>query len=177
MYAWNTTDLRNGSTDGDLGVRYRTPVRSIAGGTMIAGTGIEHWRFPSVLGGTNDLVADTYLAWTGGEKAPVTFSANGKTLVKSDLHRGTFVTLQALYSHRLARWNSTYLSLQHGPAYIYSWNVYARSGHRALRYVASAQLSRGSWSIEAMFRPQAGLQPAIPDNRFWTIGIGRRFGF
>jgi hypothetical protein len=177
FYGWSTTDLPTGSTDGDMGVRYRAPVRKFAGGSLVAGTGFEHWVFPSVLGGTRDLVADTYLGWSGGETIPVSVSANGKTLMKSDIGRGSFVAVQATHSRRLARWGATALVLQHGPAYVYSWNAYNRSGHRVLRYCATAQLSWKSWMVEGTFRPQAGLQPGIPDNRYWTVGIGRRFRF
>jgi hypothetical protein len=176
LYAWNTTDLRGAGTDTDMGVRYRAAVRRLAGGKVMAGGGLEHWRFPSVLGGTRDAVVDSYLGWTGGEGLPVTIFANGKTLVRSTLQRGTFVVVQAQHSRRIARLGSNLLSVQHGPIYIYSWGVYGRGGHRALRYCAAAYLTRGAWSIEATYRPQAGLQPAIPDNRFWSVGIGRRFG-
>jgi hypothetical protein len=176
LYSWSTTDLRTGSTDVDVGARYRVPVRTLARGKIVAGGGLEHWRFPSVLGGTNDIVADSYLGWTGGERIPVTISANAKTLVRSDLCRGTFLNVQTLLSHRIAGWRSARLSLQHGPSYVYSWNLYGRSGHRVFRYVISPQLSFSSWLVEGTLRPQAGLQPAIPDNRFWSIGIGRRFG-
>jgi hypothetical protein len=177
MYAWSTTDLRNAATDTDVGIRYRRPVREIAGGRLIAGGGVEHWRFPSVLGGTRDIVADSYLGWTGGESFPFTISANGKTLVRSDLERGTFVCVQATGSHRLAQFGSTRLILQQGPVYVYSWNLYGRNGHRVLRYGVTLQANSDSWMFEAGFRPQAGLQPGIPDNKYWLVSVGRRFGF
>src|SRR5690606_28962897 len=68
LYAWGTTDLRSASVDFETGVRYRAPLRKIAGGTLTGGGGLEHWNFPSVLGGTRDLALDSYLGWSGGER-------------------------------------------------------------------------------------------------------------
>ncbi len=176
LYGWTTTDLRNASVDFETGFRYRTPLTRIAGGTLVGGTGLEHWNFPSVLGGTRDLVLDSYLGWIGGRRFPVTLSGNGKTLIVSDLPRGTFVCVQAQHGFRVFRRRGVSLSFQHGPAYIYSWNLYGKSGHRVLRYYATPQLSRGQWTVEWMARPQAGLQPYIPDNRYWSLSLIRRFG-
>ena len=167
VYAWDTTDLRTGRSDQDMGLRYRRRV----GHGLIAGGGLEHWRFPSVLGGTRDVVVDSYVGWSGGERFPVTISANGKTLVRSDLHKGTFACFQAMHTVKAKPW----LAFQHGPAYVYSWDLYGRKGHRVLRYYGVGQVSRGAWTFEAMFRPQLGLQPGIPDNKFWTVGIARQF--
>lgn len=176
FYGWTTTDLRNASVDFETGIRYRAPVHALAGGTLAAGGGLEHWNFPSVLGGTRDLVLDSYLGWTRTGKSVVTLSANGKTLLLSDLPRGTFVCFQAQHAFKLFRRRGVTLSLQHGPAYIYSWNLYGRPGHRVLRYYATPQLNRGQWTLEWMARPQAGLQPRIPDNRYWSVSLIRRFG-
>lgn len=176
FYGWSTTDLRAAHTDFETGIRYRAPLRRIAHGTLIGGGGLEHWNFPSVLGGTRDLTLDSYLGWSGGEKVPITISANGKTLLLSDLPKGTFVCLQALHTQKIASAGATRLTFQHGPAYIYSWNLYGRSGHRVFRYYLTPTLTRGRWGVEFMARPQAGLQPAIVDNKFWSISIIRRFG-
>ncbi|MFN0168629.1 MAG: hypothetical protein ACKV22_19565 [Bryobacteraceae bacterium] len=176
LYGWTTTDLRKASVDFETGFRYRAPLRRFAGGTMVGGTGLEHWNYPSVLTGTRDLVLDSYLGWIGGERFPVTLSGNGKTLLVSDLPRGTFVCVQAQHTFRLFRRRGVSLSIQHGPAYVYSWGLYGRVGHRVLRYYATPQLSRGRWTVEFMARPQAGLQPYIPDNGYWFISFIRRFG-
>src|SRR5688572_9175201 len=85
FYGWGTTDLRKAYTDFETGVRYRAPIRKLANGTLIGGGGLEHWNFPSVLGGTRDLTLDSYLGWSGGERFPITLSGNGKTLLRSDL--------------------------------------------------------------------------------------------
>ncbi|MDX2154497.1 MAG: hypothetical protein SFV54_27395 [Bryobacteraceae bacterium] len=176
FYGWGTTDLRSANTDFEAGVRYRTPLRKLAGGTLIGGTGLEHWNFPSVLGGTKDLALDSYLAWAGGETFPVTISANGKTLLVSDLPRGTFLCLQALHTQRLFTTHGVAFAVQHGPSYVYSWHLYGKDGNRVLRYYGTLLASRGRWTAELMFRPQAGLQPRIPDNRYWSASITRRFG-
>jgi hypothetical protein len=176
FYGWTTTDLRAGSTDFETGVRYRAPLRKMAGGVWMAGGGLEHWNFPSVLGGTRDLTLDSYLGWHGGESFPVTFSANGKTLLVSDLRLGTFVCFQAQHLVKLFRAGGVEFRLHHGPAYVYSWDLYGAGGHRVLRYYGTVTAARGRWAVEWMFRPQAGLQPVIPDNRYWAISVQRRLG-
>lgn len=176
FYGWSTTDLRQAHTDFETGFRYRAPIRRIAYGTLVAGAGLEHWNFPSVLGGTRDLTLDSFLGWSGGEKVPISLSANGKTLLRSDLPRGTFVCVQALHTQKLGAFRGNGFALQHGPAYVYSYGLYGRDGQRVLRYYGTATVSRGRWAIEAMFRPQLGLQPGIPDNKYWSVGILRHFG-
>lgn len=176
FYGWSTTSVKSVDTDADIGVRYRTPLRRAGPGTLVGGAGLEHWYFPSVLGGTRDLVVDSYLAWAGGETIPLTVSANGKTAVRSDLQTGTFVCLQALHTQKLFRTRGVGFALQHGPAYLYNWDLYSRPGHRALRYYGTVIANRGNWGAEVMLRPQLGLQPRIPDNRYWSVAIIRRFG-
>lgn len=174
FYGWNTTDLRTGNTDADMGIRYRAPVAKLAQGSLIAGTGVEYWYFPSVLGGTRDVVLDTYMAWSGGEKIPITISGNGKTLLRSRLPLGSMGIFQVQHTQKIARWNSNLLSVNHGPMYVYSWDLYGRPGNRVFRYSAAVQLSRGRWALEGTFRPQAGLQDRIPDNKFWCISVIRK---
>ena len=176
LYGWSTTDLRAAHTDFETGFRYRAPLRRIAHGTLTGGGGLEHWNFPSVLGGTRDLTLDSFLGWSGGEKVPISFTANGKTLLRSDLPRGTFVCVQALHTQKLGSFRGNRVSVQHGPAYVYSFGLYGRDGHRVLRYYGTASVTRGRWGVEAMFRPQLGLQPGIPDNKYWSISMSRRFG-
>lgn len=176
FYGWGTTDLRKAFTDFETGVRYRAPIRKIAHGTLIGGGGLEHWNFPSVLGGTRDLALDSYLGWSGGEKFPITISGNGKTLLRSDLARGSFACFQAMHTQKLGNYKGTRFALQHGPAYVYSWHLYGRDGNRVLRYYGTLNVNRGKWGAEMMFRPQAGLQPRIPDNKYWSFSIIRRFG-
>ena len=174
IYGWGTTDLRAAYTDFETGLRYRAPLRRIAHGTLLGGGGLEHWNFPSVLGGTRDLVMDSYLGWSGGERFPLTISGNGKTLLRSDLPRGTFACFQALHTQKLGSVKDARFALQHGPSYIYSWGLYGRDGHRVLRYYGTLTMSHGKWGLEAMLRPQAGLQPQIIDNKYWSISIIRR---
>lgn len=176
FYGWGTTDLRKAYTDFDTGFRYRTPLRRVAYGKLIGGGGLEHWNFPSVLGGTKDLVLDSYLGWSGGEKIPITISGNGKTLLRSDLTRGTFAIFTALHTQRLGKLGESSFSVQHGPAYVYNWNLYGKNGHRVLRYTGTLNINRGRWGAELMLRPQAGLQPRIPDNKYWSVSLIRRFG-
>ena len=176
LYGWSTTDVRSGNSDIEAGARYRARLRRVAGGSLVAGGGLEHWNFPSVLGGTRDFVLDSYLGWSGGETLPVTVSANAKTLLISDLPRGTFVCLQALHTRELFRRGAVRVSAAHGPAYVYSYGLYGRGGHRVLRYYGTLTVARGRWAAEAMFRPQAGLQPGIPDNSYWSAGVIRRLG-
>lgn len=175
FYGWTTTDLRSGALDTDVGIRYRVPVRRFRRTNLVAGAGLEHWNFPSVLGGTRDIVLDTYASWAGGERMPWSVSANGKTLLRSDLPRGTFLCVQANYTNRLLKLGSRSLIVQHGPVYVYSWGLYGRSGHRVLRYAAAVQFGDNKWGAEFLMRPQIGLQPGIPDGRYWTAGLVRRF--
>jgi hypothetical protein len=174
FYGWSTTDLRQNETDADMGIRYRVPVRRVAGGNLVAGSGVEYWHFPSVLGGARDLALDSYVAWSGGERIPITVSGNGKTILRSRLQHGTMGIFQVQHSQKIAYWGSKLISVNHGPIYVYNWNLYAKPGHRVLRYNAALQVSKGAWAFEALFRPQAGLQPRIPDNRFWSLSIIRR---
>ena len=176
FYGWSTTDLRKARTDFETGVRYRAPLLRIGRGMLTGGGGLEHWNFPSVLGSTRDLTLDSFIGWSGGEKVPVSLSANGKTLLRSNLPLGTFVCLQALHTQRLGSFRGNRLSIQHGPAYVYSAGLYGRDGHRVLRYYGTVSITRGRWGVEAMLRPQFGLQRGIPDNKYWSFSILRRFG-
>ena len=175
VYGWWTSSLRTANTDAELGIRYRTPLRRIAGGSLIGGGGLEHWYFPSVLTGTRDIAVDSYIGWTGVESQPVTISANAKTVLNSDLQKGSLVCLQASHTKTLLRSGKMQLALQHGPAYVYSSNLYGRNGHRVARYYGTLLVSTGAWTFEAMLRPQLGLQPGIPDNRYWSVALIRRF--
>lgn len=175
FYGWWTTGLRTGDTDSDSGVRYRTPIRRVGPGSLIGGGGLEYWYFPTVMKGTRDVVVDSYLGWTGREENPITISANAKTLVRSDLQKGTFMCMQALETRKLFSAGGLKFAVQHGPAYIYNWDVYSRPGHRAFRYYGTLLASRGAWTAEAMLRPQLGLQRGIPDNKYWSVAVIRRF--
>ena len=176
FYGWSTTDLPTASTDFEAGVRYRAPLRRFAGGKLIGGGGLEYWNFPSVLTGTRDITLDSYLGWAGGgERFPIVISGNGKTLLRSDLPKGTFACFQAIHTQKLWTIHDVRFALQHGPAYIYSWHLYGRDGHRVVRYYGTLTVNKGHWGFEAMFRPQLGLQPHIIDNKYWSFSILRRF--
>ncbi len=175
LTGWNTTDLNNHSTDADTAVRYRTPIGKLAHGTLTGGGGFEYWYYPSVLGGAQDLALDSYLAWTGGEKVPITISGNGKTILRSRLPYGTMGIFQAQHRQRLPSLPGTGMSLLHGPVYVYNWDLYGRPGHRVLRYSTALQVTCRKWIVEAAYRPQAGLQPRIPDNQFWSVSVIRSF--
>ena len=177
LYGWNTTDLQSAKTDFETGIRYRAPIAKVARGLLVGGGGIEHWNFPSVLGGTKDVALDSYLGWSGGgEKVPITISGNGKTLLRSDLPKGTFACFMAMHTQKLGNVGQTRFAVQHGPAYIYSWGLYGRDGHRVLRYYGTLNVNRGRWAAEVMLRPQFGLQAPIPDNKYWSVALIRRFG-
>lgn len=95
-----------------------------------------------MLGGNRDLVLDSYLGWSGGETLPVTLSANAKTLLLSNLPRGTFVYLQALHTRELLRRGAVRVSAAHGPAYVYSCGLYMAAAGTAFFATAAPSPSR-----------------------------------
>ncbi len=138
--------------------------------------GVERWRFPSALQGTQDWAA----AWTLSTRKPgrhVTWTAmvDGRNNFISNVPRGTLVVTAVTATHVLWRGEKTLLALQHGPIYAHSWNLYGRQGPRVFRYSGAVSWSTPKWSIEAGIRPQAGLSPGVPHYCYWSFGVSYHY--
>lgn len=172
----DTFDTPGHSNDWMAGVVYRARVYGRRGHYLTLGGGVERWRFPSVLKGTQDWLT-TYNATyvTKVKTVPVTVQSNSWTLLDSSLPKGSLVHTQVWMDHPLVNRDAIQLLLRHGPQHTYSWNFYGTNGNRVVRYAGALVLSWRHHSLEAGYRQQLGLQPRIPDNRYWYVMVSRVF--
>ncbi len=176
VYGWNTFDTPSHSNDWDAGLWYRMPLWSKRGQLLQGGASLQKWRFPSVKTGTNDWLVGgnlTYSAKVFG--LPVVAMSDSRTLLNSPLPKGTLLHSQAYAQHSLYKNDTVQLLLRHGPQYTYSWNFYGTNGNRIIRYGAMAVIVWKDTVIEGGYRKQFGLQPGIPDNRYWAFLLTRSF--
>jgi hypothetical protein len=140
------------------------------------GFGLERWRFPSVVRGTQDWVAATDVAWAS--RGPLSPWATTEYWYNfhSNMPRGHLVYSQAGVQHPLVRRDNFTLTLRQGVAYTQAWGLYDKHGPRVVRYMAALVANFGKCSVEAGLRPQQALQPGIPRNTFWTFSFTQRFG-
>jgi len=176
LHGWNTTDAPSGENNTVAGLSYRAPVWRKGSQSLALGSGFQYWNFPSVLSGTTDWLIPGNLVYTArAGRLPVTVTSDSWTLLASRLPKGSLVYTQAWIDHPLLKTDPVQLTFRHGPAHTYSWNFYNTHGHRVVRYQTTVVLAWKNTQIEAGWRQQWGLQPRIPDNRFWHFCISRTF--
>ncbi len=176
LYGWDTHDLPSHSNDYQAGIGYKAPVWKRGRQSLILGSGVQYWRFPSVKCGTNDwLIPGNLLYQTKAGKVPIIVTSDSWTLLKSPLPTGSLLHTQAWAQHTLLKRDDVTLQLRHGPAHTYSWNFYGTQGNRIIRYQTMVVIAFRNTSIEGGYRKQWGLQAGIPDNNYWTFGVTRTF--
>lgn len=173
---WNTHDMPSHRNDYSAYICYRVRILKLPKHSLVAGGGPERWVFQSIRTGSLDWLASynaTYV--TTALKAPITVQTNGWTLVRSHFTKGTILHTQVWMDHPLWKTDTVRLTLRHGPQHTYSWNFFDLSGHRVVRYAGALVLASKHYSLEGGYRQQLGLQPGIPDNRFWSVLLTRSF--
>ena len=173
---FNTHDAPSHNNDWTAGVAYRARLIQRPKHILYASGGIERWRFPGVLCGSQDWnLAYNATYATRIKRIPVTVQSNAWTILHSNLPKGSLVHTLAWIDHSLHEGHGFKLVLRHGPQHTYSWNFYGTNGHRVVRYASALVLSRGRHTVEFGYRQQYGLQKRIPDNRFWHLMLSRTF--
>ena len=178
IQGWNTHDLRGHSNDWVAGFRYR-PGNVRHRGTRSQfnyGFGLERWRFPSVVCGTQDWLVAADVAWASS--APLQPWANSEywSNFHSNMPRGHLLYSQGGIQHRLYARDAVRLVYRHGAAYTQAWGLYGKEGPRVIRYTGTLVADFGRCALEAGIRPQQPLQAGIPRNTFWVFSYTQRFG-
>lgn len=176
LSGWNTHDTPSHVNSWLAGVSYRTRVISKPGHTLHLSAGLQRWRFPTVKTGAQDWLGAWQLQYqTKVKSLPVLLTQESWTLFHSPLQKGTLLFTQLYTEHPLVKRDNWKLTLRHGPQHTYSWDFYGTKDHRVVRYAGFLLLSRSKTTLEMGFRQQLGLQPRIPNNRFWHVLVSRTF--
>lgn len=176
LYGSDTMDTPTQSNDWQAGIGYKAPVWRKRNHFLALGSGLQHWRFPSVKTGTNDWLIPGNLVYQTKVKAlPVTVQSDSWTLLKSPLATGSLLHTQVWMSHTLLKRDQMQIVFKHGPAHTYSWNFYGTQGNRVFRYQTMVAISFKDTVIEGGYRKQVGLQDGIQNNNFWQFGVTRTF--
>lgn len=174
VYAWDTFDTRRGPNNWQAGIGYKTPVLKKRNHMLALGSGLQHWRFPSVKTGTNDwLIPGNLVYQTQTHKFPITVTQDSWTLLKSPLPLGSLLHTQAWIGYNLYKRERFTVSFKNGPAHTYSWNFYGTNGNRVIRYQTMLAVSYKDTSLEGGYRKQWGLQRGIVDNKYWQFALTR----
>jgi hypothetical protein len=173
-YAWDTYDLRNRSNNWQAGLGYRAPVFRKGRNSLILGSGVQRWLFPSVKTGAKDWLIPGNLIYQMklGEFSWIT-TADSWSLLKSTLPLGSLVHTQSWLQYRILKREPVEISFRHGPAHTYSWNFYGTQGNRVFRYQSMAVFTFKAFSLEGGYRKQWGLQKGIADNNYWQFAVTR----
>ena len=157
------------------GVYYQHRLGRTGAWSWDATAGLERWRFPSVLRGTQDWAAVWTLTsrrdWRG---VTWTATADGRNNFVSNMPRGTLLVTTLTASHTLWRAEKGLLTVHHGPMYSHSWGMYGTHGPRVFRYSGTLAWSTPQWSAEVGYRPQAALSSGVPHYHYWSFGISYR---
>lgn len=173
---FNTHDTPTHNNDWTAGISYRARLVNKRGHLFYASGGVERWRFPGVLSGSQDWVAAYSATYaTKLKRTPFTVQSNAWTVLHSPLQHGSLLYTTAWFDHSLMANDRVQVVLRHGPQHTYSWNFFGTNGHRVLRYAGALVVTHGRTSYEAGFRPQYGLRNGIPHNRYWHAMVSRTF--
>jgi len=176
VYAWDTFDTRRSSNDWQAGIGYKLPVLKRRNHFLSLGSGLQHWRFPSVKTGTNDwLVPGNLLYQSRVYKFPITVTSDSWTLVKSPLPLGSLLHTQAWLQYNLVKREHLQVAFKNGPAHTYSWNFWGANGNRIIRYQTMLAIVYKNTSLEGGYRKQWGLEPGIHENKYWQFALTRTF--
>lgn len=176
VYGWNTHDVPSHSNDWDAGIWYRMPLWSHRGQLLQGGASLQKWRFPSVKTGTNDWLVGGNLTYSSKLFGlPVVAMSDSRTLLHSPLPKGTLLHSQGYMQHKVYKSDAVQVLLRHGPQHTWSWNFYGTNGNRVVRYGAMAVVIWKDTTFEGGYRKQFGMQPGIPDNRYWQFQVTQSF--
>ncbi|HEY3439763.1 MAG TPA: hypothetical protein VGK29_03390 [Paludibaculum sp.] len=176
IYGSDTMDSPTQSNDWQAGMGYKAPVWRKRNHFLSLGSGVQHWRFPSVKTGTNDwLIPGNLLYQTKVKAVPVAVQSDSWTLLKSPLAKGSLLHTQVWMSHPILKRDQVQVVFKHGPAHTYSWNFYGTQGNRVFRYQTMVAISFKDTVIEGGYRKQVGLQDGIQNNNYWQFAVTKTF--
>lgn len=176
LYGSDTLDTPTQSNDWQAGIGYKAPVLRKRNHFLSVGSGLQHWRFPSVKTGTNDwLIPGNFLYQTKVFAVPVAVQCDSWTLLKSPLPTGSLLHTQVWLSHPILKRDQVNILFKHGPAHTYSWNFYGTQGHRVFRYQTMVAIEFKDAVVEGGYRKQVGLQDGIQNNNYWQFAVTKTF--
>jgi hypothetical protein len=176
LYGSDTFDVPSHNVDMQAGVGYKAPVWRRGVQSLALGSGLQHWRFPSVKTGTIDWLIPgnlVYQARVG--KVPVVVTSDSWTLLASKLQKGSLLHTQAWMEHPLVKHDAVKVTFRHGPAQTQSWNFYGTNGNRVIRYQTMVVVSFKDMTVDGGWRKQWGQQLGIPDNGYWQFSFTKTF--
>jgi hypothetical protein len=177
VWGWKTLDLPGRHVDWMAGAWYRPKVwRGPKQTVWTTGAGLQRWRFPSVLKGTQDWLAAADVAMATTRKHGPWFQSEYWYSFHSNRSTGPLLYSQGGLRHHLVRRDDVSFVLKHGPTHTHGWGLFGCHGRRVVRYEAIATLRLGSYTVEAMVRPQFPLRDGIPHTRYWGVTLARAFG-
>jgi hypothetical protein len=173
IYGWNTLDAGTHATDWQAGFGYQTTVIKRRGHLLSLGSGLQHWRFPSVKTGTNDWLLPGNLVYQAPLPKHCSFIATVDTwtLLDSPLPLGSLLHTQTWLQRSVINRERLQIGFKTGPAHTFSWNFYGTHGNRVLRYQSMLTLTYGATVLEGGYRKQWGFQHGIPDNAYWQFSL------
>jgi hypothetical protein len=178
FYGWNTVDTRRHSNNWQVGLGYKAQVLKTEHHAFSVGSGLQHWRFPSVKTGADDVLIPGNLVYQAkAGRVGITLTEDSWTLLSSPLPVGSLLHSQVWLQHNVLRRRNVAVAFRHGPAHTYSWGFYGANGHRVFRYQTMLAIAFKHIAIEGGIRKQWGLQDGIPHNRYWQFAITRTLTF
>ena len=176
VYGWNSFDTPGRVNSWQAGVGYKAPVWKRGRQTLTLGSGLQHWRFPTVKSGANDWLIPGNLQYQSRIfSLPVIITSDSWTLLKSPLPTGSLLHTQGWLQHKVFRNDKVSVNFRHGPAQTYSWNFYGTNGNRILRYQTLLVINWRSYTVDGGYRKQWGQQTGIQDNNYWQFSLTRTF--
>lgn len=176
VYGADAFDVPSHVNNWQAGVGYRVPVFKTPLHSLTLGSGLQHWRFPSVKTGAHDwLIPGNLVYQIMLGKVPFVVNSDSWTILKSPLIKGSVLHTQTWFQHRLLKRDRVQVVFSHGPSHTYSWNFWGTNGHRVLRYQTMLAIRLKNYSIEGGYRKQWGLQRGIRGNRYWQFALTRTF--
>ena len=132
IYGSDTYDLRDHSHNWQAGLGYKLTVFRRGKQTVSLGSGLQHWRLPSVKTGTNDWLIPGNLTYQI-RSGRYSFIATGDswTLLKSPLPLGSLLHTQGWIQVSVGRPRGLpALPSNRGPHHTYSWDFWNTHGNR-----------------------------------------------
>lgn len=178
IYGSDSLDSPSHVNSWQAGFGYKTQVLKKGRHSLTLGSGLQHWRFPTVKTGVNDwLLPGTLLYQTKIHRLPFTVSSDSWTLLTTALPAGSLLHTQVWLQHNLYKRERLQVAFKHGPAHTYSWNFWGTDGNRVFRYQTMLVITSKNTSLEGGYRKQIGLQSGIHNNSYWQFALTRTFTF
>ena len=169
VYGWHSFDAPSTISSYQAGAGYKLPVWKHGRQTLVLGSGVQYWRFPSVKTGANDWLIPGNMQYTtriAGQGVIIT--SDSWSLLKSPLPTGSLLHTQGWLQHKVFKNDHVSVAFRHGPAQTYSWNFYGTNGNRVLRYQTMLNIS--CWAPTPLRAAIASSGASRPASRTTTSG-------